>query len=170
MREEWYDDNNFYWADLIDFEIRFRQHQEERHRLFVGRHNVEVLIVVPVIRATVFVSALDRWSRYEPTRLLYVSTPQVFSYCTGVYRNCLDGNGHEEMISRAEKELMSMDCFFTACCNGSPSHSFGYPQCDHHRGGILEPLRTGALEDLDVFGLYSLFVSLSTIQCYACWS
>lgn len=55
LREEWFVDNRVYLARIIDFDICFRQHQEEWRRLFVGWHNVKVLDMRSVRHAELFV-------------------------------------------------------------------------------------------------------------------
>lgn len=47
LREDWFVDNQAYWEVDIDFEIRFRQLQEEWRRFFGGWHNIEVFSVPP---------------------------------------------------------------------------------------------------------------------------
>lgn len=78
----------------------------------------------------------------------------MFSYCTGIYRNCRDDKGLVEIIARVESALMTIGCFFAACRNGSSTHLFDHFQLDHHRGGILVTMPTGVLEDFGVTGLY----------------
>lgn len=89
-REEWFVDNQICRIKYIHFKVRFQQHQEEWSRLLVGWHKLEVLGLTLERGAEVFVPTLGSLSRYDLTRLLYMPTPTVFPYCTGVYRNCRD--------------------------------------------------------------------------------
>lgn len=49
-----------------------------------------------------------------------------------------------------------MACFFTTCPNFNLSHLLDHVHLDHHRGGILVPLSTVVLEDVEVLGLYGV--------------
>lgn len=52
--------------------------------------------------------------------------------------------------------LIAMALFFAACRNVSASHSFAHFRFDHHRGGILIPLSTGAVGNVKLFVLYDV--------------
>lgn len=81
----------------------------------------------------------------------------MFSYCTDIYKNCRDVEERVETTGRTERVLMTMGCFFGACWNDNSSHLFAQFQLDHHRGGILFPLSTGVLKDVEVLCLYDIF-------------
>lgn len=46
-----------------------------------------------------------------------------------------------------------MGCLFAAYQNGTSSHTFTNVHFDQHRSGILVPLSTGVLEEVEVLGL-----------------
>lgn len=104
-------------------------------------------------RDEVFLSASGCLLRYDATRLLYVPTSTVFSYCTGIYNNCRFVKERVEMINRTENVLMTMVCFFAACWNRNSSHLFGNVLFDHHHCDILVSLMTAILEDVEILGL-----------------
>lgn len=114
-----------------------------------------------------FVPVPSWWHRYDLTRLLYVPTPPVFSYCTGAYMKYRDDKARVEMLSRTENALMTAACIFAACRNGDSSHSFAYLQFDRHSGGILVSLPIGVLEDVKVLGLYSVIrlIGYDSVLC-----
>lgn len=140
----------------LQFEIRFRQHEEERRRCFAGWSNSAVFAVALARRAEVFLSVPGWWPLHDTTRLPYAPTPPVLSYCTSIHKNCQDDKGCVEIITQMENALMRMTCFFPTCLNGNLSHSFGHFQFDHHRGCFLVPLPVGVLEDLHVFDFYDV--------------
>lgn len=55
MREEWFVDSSMYWTRNIDFDVRFRQQQNEWHRLFVGWHKIDFFDESSARHAEVFV-------------------------------------------------------------------------------------------------------------------
>lgn len=114
-----------------------------------------------------FVSIPGCWSRYDSTRLLSMLTWLVFSYCTGVYMNCRDAKRCVEVIARAESTLMTMTRFSAAYQNGNSSHSFGHLQFDHHRCGILVPMLTSVLENVEIPCLYGVIrpVDYDAVLC-----
>lgn len=90
--------------------------QEKGRQLFVGCHMIEVFAVPPGRPAEVFLLAPISWFHYNPTRVLQVRAPQVFSYCTmGMDMNCREDKRRVDMISRTEKALMTVACFFSRC-------------------------------------------------------
>lgn len=89
LRTECFVDNGVYYARDFEFEIRFRQYQKERCRLFAGWQSVKVLTgwqnvpvfaLPPVPRCEAFVSVPGRSSRYDSKRLSYVTTTPLFLY------------------------------------------------------------------------------------------
>lgn len=60
------------------------------------------------------------------------------------------------MIAQTENAVITMACFFTACRNRDTSHFFGHLQFDQHSDGIIVPLPTGVLEDVEVLRLYDV--------------
>lgn len=59
-------------------------------------------------RTKVFVQT-TRWDyRYNSSRRLYVPTPLVFSYCTGLYMSSRDDNGQVEVFARMENTSVTM--------------------------------------------------------------
>lgn len=114
---------------------------------------------MPPVRCTeVFVSAPVWSSHYVTVRLLYVSTPPVFSYFSDMYMNCQDSKERVEMITWTGHALMSMACFFAAWHNGCSSHLLRYFPLNHHRGGFLVLLQIGILEDVEISGQYFIIL------------
>lgn len=143
-----------YWARDIDFGIRCRQNQEEWRRLLLGWYSIEVFVVPLAHCAERFLLVLGWCLCSDNTRLLYVSTLQVISYHTGIYKSCCDDNDRLKIIAWTDKALMLIGCFFSACRNGHAWHSFAHVQLDHNRGHILVPSPTVVLKDIEVPGLY----------------
>lgn len=124
--------------------------------------------VPPASRGKVQVSVVGRWWCYDYTRLLYVPTPPVHSYCTGIYKNQRNDKRRVETITRTEDAFMTMGCVFAACWNGKFSHSLGHVQSDHHRGGNLVSLPTGSWKTLRCSACTSLSDWPGMMQCYLC--
>lgn len=124
--------------------------------------------VLPTRRGKIFVSVFGWCSRYDDLRFLYVPSPQVFSYCTGIYKDCQVKNWRVEFIARMENALMTMGCLLAACRIGSASHLFGHTQFGHHCNSILVLLQTGVLEIVGIYGLYDLirFVGYDPVLCF----
>lgn len=72
----------------------------------------------PARSSDLFMLVSGSWLLHGDTRLLYVPTPPVFSYCTGIYMNRLDDEGRVEITARTENALMTTGCFFAAFQNG----------------------------------------------------
>lgn len=151
LLKEWFLENNIYWARNIDVEISFREHQEEWSQMFVGWNIVKVLAVPPARRGKVSVSIPNWQFPYDATRVHYVLSSPVLSYCTGIYNNCQDDKRRVENITRTENSSMKIADFFASCRNGNSSHYFEQVQFDQHHGGILVPSPTELLEDVEVF-------------------
>lgn len=79
-------------------------------QFFVRWYNVEVFGVPPQLCGKVFVAVRFWWVYYEGIRLLYVPTPPVFAYHSGMYKASSD-NPDCLMIARTENVLIPLACF-----------------------------------------------------------
>lgn len=90
---------------------------------------------------------------YESSRHLYVPTPPVFAYCSGLYK--AGGNNRDRVIGIAKTEnlVMLLASFLSACDYGHANHSFGYLQFEGHDGGFIVPRPVSLVERAGNAGL-----------------
>lgn len=122
--------------------------------MLVGWYNNEVLAMPPDRHSEVFVLVPGWWSRFEVRRSSYVPSLPVFSYCTGIYKDCRDDRGACQNDLPDGKRVDDHVWFFAACRNDISSHSFGNIHFRHYYSGIAVLLPSGFLEVDKVLGLY----------------
>lgn len=67
----------------------------------------------------------------------------VFAYLNGIFKTRRYDIGHVSMTAEAENLLMTLLCFFKACCDCHSSHKVWYSQTDCHQGGLNMTLQAG---------------------------
>lgn len=122
LRHKWLFDNHAYWEEELAFHIRFRRHLEIWRRLFIVCHNVKEFAGPPAHCGKVFVPVLSWLSRYYDTRLLYVPTRPVFSYCSSIFKSFCSDKRRVEIEARTENVLKTLGCVSAACEDGNASH------------------------------------------------
>lgn len=84
--------------------------------------------------------------------MLYVPSPLVFAYLSGIYKACEEDRVRVTMITRTEDPLMKLECFFAASRDGRSKHSFWFAQFDWRQASLITLFPGGVMEDANKIG------------------
>lgn len=73
----------------------------------------------------------------------------MLSYLSDIYKSFSDATDCVLMIGRTKNVLMALACFFAACSDVHPSHTFGCLQFDIHQAGLIALWPTSVLDDMN---------------------
>lgn len=104
--------------------------------------------IPPHRRGGVFVAVSMEWACYEAIRLLYVPSPLVFVYLSGIYKSCFDDTGWVSMVDCTENLLMTLG-LFPAFREGHMKHTCGYAKFYCHHRGFIVTFLTGVFPCLE---------------------